>query len=114
MNPLLTLPPRIGGTVDPFRSLAARNIKRGYNFSLPSGQDIAHVLGTTKHPPLLFGDKLLAFKDMPDMLAADAAALQAKTPLWLYILEEGQASLAKSDGTFPMKTEDGEQKLDKD
>lgn len=48
------------------------------------------------------------------MLAADAAALQAKTPLWLYILAEGQASLAKSDGTFPMKTEGGEQKLDKD
>src|SRR4051812_10081219 len=114
VNPLLTLPPRIGGTVDPFRSLAARNIKRGYNFSLPSGQDIAHVLSTTKHPPLLFGDKLLAFKDMPEIPAADAAALQAKTPLWLYILAEGQASLAKSDGTFPMKTEDGEQKLDKD
>ncbi len=45
VNPLLTLPPRIGGAGPLFNSLAARNIKRGYNFSLPSGQDVAKALG---------------------------------------------------------------------
>jgi len=114
VNPLLALPPRIGGLGPLFNSLAARNIKRGYNFSLPSGQDVAKALGVGRHPPLQFGDRLLAFKDMPGMSAANAAALEEKTPLWLYILAEGQACLAKADGSFAMKTEDGVTMIDKD
>jgi len=114
VNPLLALPPRIGGLGPLFNSLAARNIKRGYNFSLPSGQDVAKALGVGRHPPLQFGDRLLAFKDMPGMSATDAAALEEKTPLWLYILAEGQACLAKADGSFAMKTEDGVTMIDKD
>ena len=114
VNPLLALPPRIGGLGPLFNSLAARNIKRGYNFSLPSGQDVAKALGVGRHPPLQFGDRLLAFKDMPGMSAANAAALEEKTPLWLYILAEGQACLANADGSFAMKTEDGVTMIDKD
>jgi hypothetical protein len=114
VNPLLVLPPRIGGPGPLFNSLAARNIKRGYNFSLPSGQDVAKALGLATHPPLRFGERLLSFKDMPGMPAADAAALEANTPLWLYILAEGQACLAKADGSFATKTEDGVTKIDKD
>jgi len=114
VNPLLALPPRIGGLGPLFNSLAARNIKRGYNFSLPSGQDVAKALGVGRHPPLQFGDRLLAFKDMPGMSAANAAALEEKTPLWLYILAEGQACLAKADDSFAMKTEDGVTMIDKD
>jgi hypothetical protein len=95
--------------------LAARNLKRGYNFSLPSGQDVARVLGVTKHPPLRFGEHLLAFKDMPGMPADDAAALEFHTPLWLYVLAEGQACLAKPDGTFATKpAPDGKPMIDKD
>jgi Animal haem peroxidase len=114
VNPLLALPPRIGGPGPLFNSLSARNLKRGYNFSLPSGQDIAKVLGVAKPPPLKFGDQLLAFKDMADIPAADATALEASTPLWLYILAEGQACLAKPDGTFGTKVEGGVTKIDKD
>ena len=115
VDPLAMLPPRIAGSAPaPFRSLAARNLKRGYNFNLPSGQDIAAVLGVTKHPPLVFGEQLLAFKDMPGMPAADAAALQAHTPLWLYLLAEGQANLAKPDGSYATKVEDGKTMIDKD
>jgi hypothetical protein len=114
VNPLLALPPRIGGVGPLFNSLAARNIKRGYNFSLPSGQDVAKALGVKTQPPLKFGDQLLAFKTMPGMPAADAAALEANTPLWLYILAEGQACLAKADGSFATKQEDGVTKIDKD
>jgi hypothetical protein len=114
VNPLLALPPRIGGPGPLFNSLAARNLKRGYNFSLPSGQDIAGVLGIAKHPPLKFGDELLAFKDMPGMPAEDAKALEAHTPLWLYTLAEGQACLAKPDGSFATKVKDGKTVIDKD
>lgn len=115
VNPLLAMPPRIGGTNLPFNSLAARNLKRGYNFSLPSGQDIAKALGIAKHPPLQFGEQLLAFKDIPGISPTDAKALQDSTPLWLYVLAEGQACLAKSDGTFAKKTnEEGQLVIDKD
>lgn len=114
VNPLLALPPRIGGT-GAFRSLAKRNLKRGYNFSLPSGQDIAKALGVTSGPPLRFGDRGSMFKDMPNMPAAAAAALEAKTPLWLYVLAEAQAMLAQADGTFKMKAdENGDMVIDKD
>lgn len=114
VNPLFALPPRIAGDKPPFNELAARNIKRGYNFSLPSGQDVAAALGVTKHPPLVFGEQLLAFERMPGMPPADAAALQAHTPLWLYILAEGQACLAKPDGTFATTTdEEGKIVIDK-
>jgi hypothetical protein len=114
VNPLLALPPRIGGLGPLFNSLAARNIKRGYNFSLPSGQDVAKALGVTAKPPLKFGEQLLAFKDMDGMPAADAAALDANTPLWLYVLAEGQACLANADGSFATTTEDGTTKIHKD
>lgn len=114
VNPLLVLPPRIGGQDMLFRSLAARNLKRGYNFSLPSGQDVAAVLGVSSQPPLVFGERLLSFKDMPEMPGADASKLDAKTPLWLYVLAEAQACLAKADGTFDMKIEDGVKVADKD
>jgi Animal haem peroxidase len=114
VHPLRELPPRIGGLDALFRALAARNLKRGYNFSLPSGQDIAHALGVTKHPPLVFGERLLAFAEMPGMPNADAAALQAHTPLWLYILAEGQACLADANGHFPKTTnEEGQSVVDK-
>ena len=114
VNPLLALPPRIGGLGPLFNSLAARNIKRGYNFSLPSGQDVARALGVKSYPPMKFGDRLLAFKDMPGMPEADAKALEASTPLWLYILAEAQACLARTDGSFATKTEDGTTVIDKD
>lgn len=106
VDPLRHLPPRIAGPGPLFDALAARNLKRGYNFSLPSGQDIARKLSVLKAPPLRFGEQLLHFKDMPGMPAADAAALEANTPLWLYILAEGQACLANPDGSFATKKND--------
>lgn len=114
VNPLLSLPPRIAGTDPLFRSLAARNLKRGYNFSLPSGQDVAKALGVTQHPPLRFGERLLSFRDMPEMPTTDAANLEKNTPLWLYILAEGQACLAEPDGSFKMKSDKGVTVIDKD
>ena len=53
VHPLLALPSRIAGNPllpDPFRSLAARNLKRAYNFELPSGRDIARAFGDVPLP----------------------------------------------------------------
>jgi len=111
VDPLLSLPPSIGGNEG---SLAFRNIMRGYNFSLPSGQDIAKILGVTKHPPLQFGEELLSFGQMAGISAADALALEKSTPLWLYILAEAQADMVDSTtGDFKTKIENGKTVIDK-
>ncbi len=67
VDPLAHLPQRISGddVGTTFASLAARNLKRGYNFRLPSGQQIAAVLGRRTPPLLQIGEKLLRFVD-PD------------------------------------------------
>jgi hypothetical protein len=112
VDPLAHLPSRISGTGDTnalFASLAARNLKRGYNFNLPSGQDFERVLGVANGPPLLIGESLSGFKDL-GISSDDAAALEKSTPLWLYILAESQACLADASGKFPRK----EGKIDKD
>lgn len=109
VEPLRMLPPRIAGTAADkppasiFRSLAARNIKRGYNFSLPSGQDVAARLGIVKHPPLMIGERLLTFDKMPGLPADAAERLSSKTPLWIYVLAEAQAMLLNGRPDFQTK-----------
>lgn len=121
VDPLAHLPLRIAGddVGTTFASLAARNLKRGYNFRLPSGQVVAAVIGAA--PPLLqIGDKLLKFidadpkKQIPGLTAADAAALNADTPLWLYVLAEAQMGMLTTEGAYPTKTIDGEIVIAKD
>lgn len=114
VDPLAHLPERISGDAvgTTFASLAARNLKRGYNFRLPSGQVIAALLGSAP-PPLQIGEKLLKFVDAnPDkqikgLTAADAAALNADTPLWLYVLAEAQKGLLNAEGVYPTKSVEG-------
>ena len=110
VNPLAHLPARITKDKEPFNSLPARNLKRGYNFSLPSGQAVARFVPDAKTPPLLVGDQLKDFASLP-ISAADAAALEHDTPLWLYILLEAQAQQLQGDGSFKKKP-DGS--IDKD
>ena len=98
VNPLLALPPRIaGGALPPFGALAARNLMRGYNFRLPSGQDVAAMLGIAQEdqPNLVIRtpNGWKSFDAIPGIDAASAAALTATTPLWLYVLMEAQASI---------------------
>ena len=102
VNPLLVLPPRIADAPDPFRALAARNLMRGYNFGLPSGQDVAAAFEI----PCLCADDLVirtpsgwkAFADIPGIDAESAAALTAATPLWLYVLMEAQQGIRRETG----------------
>ncbi len=109
VNPLLQLPTAIAGQLPgghPFRALAARNLMRGYNFRLPSGQDVACALGI----PVLGAKDLVIrtpadapkhwkpFADIPGIDAESAAALTAATPLWLYALMEAQAGIPRDVG----------------
>jgi len=74
---LHTLP----GFTGRFANLAFRNLKRGVNLDLPSGQSIADHLKVEK----------LKSSDIargPDGAVAKSHGLHKKTPLWYYILKE--------------------------
>ena len=60
------------------QSLAERNLRRGEQFALPSGQDVAKLIGVTPRTG--------ADLDAPE-----------PTPLWFYILKESELSLKRPD-----------------
>lgn len=64
-------------------NLAFLNLRRGVNWGLPSGQDVAKRM---KLPMLSEGD----LSTGPDGAAAQSVGLHKKTPLWYYILKEAQ------------------------
>lgn len=74
VNPLGSLPPSVASNPS---SLAERNLKRGVSMGLPSGQDVARLMGVSVVPD----DKL--FED-PGL----RARFKGKAPLWYYILRE--------------------------
>jgi hypothetical protein len=77
---LLELPFIPPGSV---RSLATRNLLRGQTFLLPSGEQVAQAIGRPKAEI----DKV---SDAARKIADPAVDLAAGTPLWFYILTEGE------------------------
>lgn len=73
---LIALPVTLTGEneVAEFQSLAVRDLVRGQNVGLPSGEAVARHLGV---PPLT-----------PDEVGARAAGWRDETPLWFYVLRE--------------------------
>lgn len=63
--------------------LPFRNLRRGVQLELPSGQDVAYAMG---FEPLAPADVASG----PDGAAAEAHGLHLTTPLWFYILKEAQ------------------------
>jgi Animal haem peroxidase len=69
-------------------NLAFRNLKRGVNLGLPSGQDVAKHL-KVKNP--LTPDEIASDSDgSTDGKTAKEQGLHTKTPLWYYILKEAK------------------------
>jgi hypothetical protein len=71
------------GEVDRNAMLAFRNLKRGVQLGLPSGQDVAGIMGITP----LSEDDIAAG---PDGEVAKQQGLHTATPLWYYILKEAK------------------------
>jgi hypothetical protein len=65
-------------------NLAFRNMKRGVNLGLPSGQDVAKAM-RVKNP--LTPEEIASG---PDGQVAKKQGLHKETPLWYYILKEAQ------------------------
>ncbi|MFC0112022.1 peroxidase family protein [Kibdelosporangium aridum] len=78
-TPLFNLPLTTIPSGDPPTSLPQRNLLRHLTWSLPSGQRIATAMGI----PVLGPDSFPELRPL-------GAGLDASTPLWYYILKEGQ------------------------
>ena len=66
--------------------LAQRNLLRGYQFSIPTGQAIADAMGITP----LTADEMQVGNSAAVNDALAAGGFLDKTPLWYYILKEGE------------------------
>jgi Animal haem peroxidase len=99
VNPLGKLPPSIAP--DPPPSLAQRNLLRGFRMGLPSGQDVARVMGL----PVLPDDKLVVGKatsdDPPEAksIVDVSQEFAGKAPLWYYVLAEAQQQFDGNNAT---------------
>lgn len=95
VDPLAMLPPSVaksGNMPDGIPSLAYRNLLRGSQFELPSGQSVARALGETVIPD----EVLWADVKAPELKDINKNPFAFRTPLWFYILREAELS-SKND-----------------
>jgi hypothetical protein len=72
-------------------SLARRNLERGLEFGLPSGQAVANAMGVVplKDQDILIGQGVdKPDKPLPDIVTAAGDVFRNNCPLWTYILAE--------------------------
>ncbi|MGE0135528.1 MAG: peroxidase family protein [Dehalococcoidia bacterium] len=83
---LLNLPPQSLPTSPERTSLPARNMQRGVQVGLPSGQEVARHIGA----PVLTNAELAAATGNPTQAAIELARpeFNGEAPLWFYILAE--------------------------
>jgi hypothetical protein len=101
VDPLGSLPMTVAG--DKPLSLAERNLKRGAQFSLPTGQEAAQVIGLTPldDDHILIGKAVQGETSVPISSIANGA-FNGKCPLWTYILAEAMQNVADID--IPVKS----------
>jgi hypothetical protein len=93
VNPLHELPPEVVG--DQPKSLAGRNLQRGFRLGLPSGQDVARAMGEKpiEDKNILIGKATGDPADVKgDILSVANGAFKGNCPLWTYILAEAMAN----------------------
>ncbi|MEZ2131643.1 MULTISPECIES: heme peroxidase family protein [unclassified Sinorhizobium] len=79
-----------------FKSLARRNLRRGYNLRLPTGQALHKYLrqhGAVQSAPIEDVSTIFASKPaLQGFLMNSSAKFHQRTPLWFYILAEAEAA----------------------
>ena len=79
-----------------FKSLARRNLRRGYNLRLPTGQALHKLLkqnGAVQSAPIADVSTMFNLKpQLRDFLKNSQSKLFERTPLWFYILAEAEAA----------------------
>jgi hypothetical protein len=85
-----------------FKHLARRNLRRGYNLRLPTGQALHGYLkdaGAVQSEPISDIGSLFDHKPgLQAFLRSSQSGLHEKTPLWFYCLAEAEASGGESLG----------------
>ena len=90
------------------RSLAVRNLLRGRDFGLPSGEAIADRLGV---PRLKASELLVRGSDFKPVnrvqIAQQIPALAGNTPLWFYVLAEAEQGVIRTMASAPQTDPQG-------
>ncbi|MGQ0446254.1 MAG: peroxidase family protein [Beijerinckiaceae bacterium] len=78
-----------------FKNLARRNLRRGYNLRLPTGQALHRHLkqnGAVASPPITDVSTIFSSKNktLQDFLKTSQSKMSERTPLWFYILAEAE------------------------
>jgi hypothetical protein len=101
VTPLSVLPTSVAS--DPPPSLAQRNLLRGFELGLPTGQDVARAMGVTP----LSDEQIIIGKAVDDPEDGDVVGpisnfpnFAGKCPLWTYILAEAAAT--KTEVNIPV------------
>jgi hypothetical protein len=114
VDPLSNLPVSVTGTnPGAFKSLAARNLVRGWRMRLPNGQSIARAIGVD---PLDDADILIgsASDDAADIPAITKISVRFEDncPLWTYVLAEAAHGFRTKPESEVVRTSDGDKKID--
>lgn len=101
VNPLGVLPESVASNPPP--SLALRNLVRGAQLGLPSGQDVARAMGVTVMPDkdILIGQAVDKNPQWTAIEKIGGGRFKDKCPLWTYVLAE--AALHKRTDEIPVK-----------
>lgn len=83
--PLFALPNSVGGPLSGGSQLTVRNLLRGYQLRMPTGQAVAQALGITSLSPQEIRETAPTFAQLE---AITAGGFDTRTPLWFYILAE--------------------------
>ncbi|MDX2030214.1 MAG: heme peroxidase family protein [Blastocatellia bacterium] len=94
VNPLGDLPASVATQIG---SLAKRNLKRSARMGLPSGQDVARLMGIKPIPDEKLRVGKAAEEDVADNLPITeyGDSFMKRAPLWFYILAESQQAFKK-------------------
>jgi hypothetical protein len=114
VDPLSNLPESVTGpNPGVFKSLAARNLVRGWRMRLPAGQDIARAIGVE---PLTDEEILIqSAADPADKTKSIAEAFPKfanKCPLWTYVLAEAAHGFRTHPESETVRTKGGDKKID--
>ena len=114
MDPLSNLPLSVTGpNPGPFKSLAARNLVRGWRMRLPNGQSIARAIGVDPldDEEILIGSAADDAATIP-RITKISVRFEGNCPLWAYVLAEAAHGFRTKPEAEVVHTSDGDHKID--
>jgi hypothetical protein len=114
VDPLSNLPESVTGpNPGVFRSLAARNLVRGWRMRLPSGQSIARAMGVEplRDEEILIGSASDDADDLPSLGKPPFEKFADNCPLWAYVLAEAAHGFRTRPEYETVRTSAGDRKI---